>query len=65
MEKLAPVHPGEIFKEICNGYSITQIAKHLNVSKNSISRLFNEWCSITPKMALKLEKAIPLSSIEF
>lgn len=65
MEMLAPSHPGEILKEICNGYSITQIAKHLNVSKNSISKLLNGRCCITSKLALKLEKAIPLSSIEF
>lgn len=56
---------GEILKEIYDGYSVTKIAQHLKVSRNSISKLLNGRCCITSKLALKLEKAIPLSSIEF
>lgn len=65
MEMFAPSHPGEILKEIFDGYSVTQIAQHLNVSRITISKLLNGRCSITPKMALKLEKVIPHSSMEF
>lgn len=65
MEMFAPSHPGEILKEIFSDYNVTQIAQHLNVSRVSVSKLLNGRCSITPKMAAKLEKAIPHSSMEF
>ncbi len=53
-----PAHPGEIIKELLIeplGLTITDVARHLNVSRKTLSKILNARGSITPEMALRLE----------
>ncbi len=55
-----PPHPGRIVYEECIAplsLTITQAAKGLGVSRNSLSRLINGHNGISPEMALRLSKA--------
>lgn len=51
------VHPGEIlFTELieANGLTISDVAKILQVSRQSISNIINKKSDISPEMALRL-----------
>ena len=53
-----PAHPGEILKDIIIeslGLTITDVAKHLDVSRKTLSKVLNVRGSITPEMAIRLE----------
>jgi antitoxin HigA-1 len=53
-----PARPGEILNELVVRplrLSITEAARHLGVSRKSLSRVFNGHGGITPEMALRLE----------
>ncbi len=55
-----PAHPGDILKELIIeslGLTITDVAKHLGVSRKTLSKVLNTRGSITPEMALRLELA--------
>ena len=60
MEMFNPPHPGEIIREDCLdplGLSVTEAAKGLGVSRQSLSELLNGRNGISADMALRLEKA--------
>jgi antitoxin HigA-1 len=60
MEMHAPVHPGEIIREDCIkplGLSVTDAAKGLLVSRQSLSELLNGRMGVSAEMAIRLEKA--------
>ena len=53
-----PAHPGEILKELVIeplDLSITDAARHLGVSRKTLSKVLNARGAITPEMALRLE----------
>jgi addiction module HigA family antidote len=53
-----PAHPGEILKELVMaplGLSVTEAARHLGVSRTSLSRVLNGRGAVTPEMAVRLE----------
>ena len=55
-----PPHPGEIVREDClipSGLSVTEAAKGLGVSRQSLSELLNGHNAMSPDMAIRLEKA--------
>ena len=55
-----PPHPGEMIrdiledKEVC--WTVTECARHLDVARNTLSRLLNGRIGISPRMALALER---------
>lgn len=54
-----PLHPGEIVREDlidALGFTVTQAAKRLGVSRTALSRLLNGHAGISPEMALRLAK---------
>ena len=53
-----PVHPGAFIKAhvIPPGMSVTDAAKRLGVSRPALSNLLNGRCSLSPRMAVRLEK---------
>ncbi len=54
-----PAHPGSIVREDCLNaleLEVTQAAKQLGVSRQALSNLVNEKASISPEMAIRLEK---------
>lgn len=53
-----PAHPGEILRELVIEpleLSITEAARHLGVSRKTLSKVLNARGAITPEMALRLE----------
>ncbi|MCV5215982.1 HigA family addiction module antitoxin, partial [Escherichia coli] len=62
-----PAHPGEILKELVIEpleLTITGVAKHLNVSRKTLSKVLNGQGAITPEMAVRLELAFAKPSAE-
>lgn len=55
-----PPHPGHSIKNTCLeplNLTITEAAKVLGVSRHTLSRVLNGQASISPEMAIRLEKA--------
>lgn len=60
MTMFNPAHPGEILKELVIEsleLTITDVAKHLDVSRKTLSKVLNARGSVTPEMAVRLELA--------
>ena len=58
MTEKNPVHPGEILKDPYAevGWTTQEFADRLGVSRNTVSRLLNGHCRISPNVALALER---------
>lgn len=55
----APVHPGEVLREDvlpALGMSVSDVAKALKVSRQTLYRILGGKASVTPEMALRLGK---------
>ena len=62
-----PAHPGEILKELVMEslqLTVTDVAKHLNVSRKTLSKVLNARGAITPEMAVRLELVFGKPSAE-
>ena len=61
-----PSHPGVSVRESmeAEGWTVTECADRLGVSRNTMSRLVNGRCGISPAVALALER-IGWSNAEF
>jgi addiction module HigA family antidote len=60
MSTFNPAHPGEVLKELVIDsleLTITDVAKHLDVSRKTLSKVLNAKGSVTPEMAVRLELA--------
>lgn len=60
-----PTHPGGILKRQYLeplSLTITELAKDLQISRKTLSKIINENGSITPDMALRLSKAFNTSA---
>jgi addiction module HigA family antidote len=67
MSMYNPAHPGEILKELIMepmNISIKEVAQHLNISRNTLSKIINGKGSITPEMAIRLELLFEKPSAE-
>ncbi|WP_158968427.1 HigA family addiction module antitoxin [Paraglaciecola sp. L3A3] len=56
-----PPHPGEFITDVYMqpfGYSCRFVAKQLNVSPSTLSRILKAKSAVTPEMALRLSKAL-------
>jgi len=53
-----PTHPGETIRDSINelGWTVTEAAKRIGVSRNTLSRVLNGRGGISPEMALSLEQ---------
>ena len=53
-----PPHPGEMIRDILEdedvGWTVTECARRLGVTRNTLSRLLNGHLGISPRMALAL-----------
>jgi addiction module HigA family antidote len=65
MHRMAkPAHPGDFIKgEIIEalGLSVTRAAQILGVTRPALSALLNERSSLSPEMAMRVEKAFGVS----
>jgi antitoxin HigA-1 len=60
MTMLNPPHPGRIVRQECLealGLGVTEAAKALDVTRQTLNNLVNEKAAISPEMAIRLEKA--------
>ena len=68
-----PAHPGELIREIIEGIreetgqklSIGEVAEGLRISRKTLDAILNGRQSITPTMALRLERAFPNADAAF
>ena len=64
MQKLDPAHPGELLKEDVfrpAGLSVTRAAEILGVGRPALSAVLNGRASLSPEMAIRVEKAFGIS----
>jgi antitoxin HigA-1 len=64
MQVFNPSHPGEIIREDVIGdlgLSVTDAVRLLGVGRPALSAVLNERASLSPEMALPLEKAFGVS----
>ncbi len=56
---MKPPHPGGFIKRsvLPDNLSVTAAAEILNIGRPALSRLLNEKASLSPEMALRVEKA--------
>lgn len=60
-----PAHPGEIIREEVTGplgLTVTQAARALGVTRQSLSALLNQRADLSPEMALRLEAAFGIKA---
>lgn len=56
-----PAHPGFVLKDGLGDISVTDFAKHLGVSRVTLSRILNGKQSITADMSLRIARALGTS----
>jgi antitoxin HigA-1 len=56
-----PAHPGRILKDEFEGRSVTEVARHLDVSRVALSRVLNCQAGVSAEMSLKLSEALGTS----
>jgi antitoxin HigA-1 len=57
-EKYNPAHPGAILRDYLEGHNITHVAKHIGVSRVTLSKILNCRTGITADMSLRLSAAL-------
>ena len=59
-----PAHPGEVLREYSpEGMSVTDAAKALHVTRQSLSAVLNGRAGISAGMALRLEAALGIEAV--
>ena len=61
MRMYNPPHPGEVLRDYLGSISVTEAAKHLRVTRASLSRILNGSAGISAEMALRLSEAMGTS----
>jgi len=56
-----PPHPGSVLRDYLGSLSVTDAAKHLHVTRVTLSRVLNGSAGISAEMALKLSEALSTS----
>jgi addiction module HigA family antidote len=56
-----PPHPGQVLRDYLGEISVTQAARHLRITRASLSRILNGSAGISAEMALRLSEAIGTS----
>lgn len=51
-------HPGELLKEYLDGFSVTDAAKALGITRANLSRILNGHTGISADMAMRLSIAL-------
>ncbi len=57
-EMYNPAHPGLVLRDFFKGHNITQVAKHIGVSRVTLSKILNGRTGITADMSLRLSAAL-------
>ena len=62
MEMYNPPHPGKLIAEFMGERTVTDVAKHLGVTRAALSRVLNGRAAVSAEMALRLEQAFGLDA---
>ncbi len=62
MEMFNPPHPGKLIAEFMGERTVTDVAKHLGVTRAALSRVVHGRAAVSAEMALKLEQAFGLDA---
>ena len=57
MQMHNPSHPGRILVHYLDGRSVTEVARHLGVTRHALSRVLNGKAGISADMALRISEA--------
>ena len=57
-----PPHPGDVLREWLGDMKVTEAAKHLGVTRVTLSRVLNGASGVSADMALRLEAALGTSA---
>ena len=57
MRMYNPLHPGKVLREFLGDTNVTAAAKHLRVSRATLSRILNGKAGISADMSLRLSAA--------
>jgi addiction module HigA family antidote len=57
MQMHKPAHPGGILVHYLDGRSVTEVARHLGVTRPALSRVLNGKAGISADMALRISEA--------
>jgi addiction module HigA family antidote len=52
-----PAHPGKILSHYLQGRTVTEVARHLGVTRAALSRVLNGKAGVSADMALRLSEA--------
>lgn len=52
-----PAHPGRLIQDQMGSRTVTELAKHLRVTRATLSRIINARAAVSAEMALRLEDA--------
>ena len=58
MQMHNPAHPGRILVHYLDGRSVTEVARHLGVTRHALSRVLNGKAGISADMALRISEAL-------
>ena len=61
MQMFNPPHPGKVLREYLGSLSVTAAARHLGVTRASLSRILNGSVGISADMALRLSETLNTS----
>jgi addiction module HigA family antidote len=57
MRMFNPAHPGRILSNCVQGRTVTEVARHLGVTRPALSRVLNGKAGISADMALRISEA--------
>jgi len=57
-EMYNPAHPGQVLRDYLEGHNITHVARHIGVSRVTLSKILNCRTGITADMSLRLSAAL-------
>ncbi len=57
MKMFDPAHPGLLIEDMMGDRTVTEVARHLKVTRATLSRIINGKSSVSAEMALRLEGA--------
>jgi addiction module HigA family antidote len=57
MQMYNPSHPGKLLAYYLQGRSVTEVARHLGVTRPALSRVLNGKAGISADMALRISEA--------
>jgi addiction module HigA family antidote len=62
MQMYNPSHPGRILAEFIGDRTVTEVAKHLGVTRVALSRVLNGKAGVSADMALRLAEAFGMEA---